>query len=167
MTETLAIDPQKVEEIFIDCLFRDGEDTTNLVAAEGITCTVGFNPERLESHREEVEALLAGLPDEFRESVGGGWSFLNACYDRYDNLWTGLQLRMEQLFQLGIAIGKVEHQIPRELWSALPGGMPYLVLKMQSIISVYIQGWLLELLDGPTSKIYKKLYSLEVLLKNS
>ncbi len=130
MTETLAIDPQKVEEIFIDCLFRDGEDTSNYVVAEGITCNVGFNPVRLESHRDEIEELLAGLPDEYRESGGGGWSFLNACNDRHGNQWTGLHQRMEQLFQLGIAIDKVEYQLPRELWNALPGGVPYLVIKI-------------------------------------
>lgn len=130
MPNTSTIDPQKVEEIFRDCLFRDGEDTTTHVRAEGISMTVGFNLERLESHRAEIESMLSELPEEFFESGGGGWSFLNACNDRHGNQWTGLQLRMDQLFQLGIAIGRVKYLLPREVWSVLPGGMPHLVVKI-------------------------------------
>lgn len=130
MSDTLMLNPQRVEEVFMDCLFKEGEDTTNYVKAEGIMATIGFHPERLDGHREEIEAMLTELPDEFRESGGGGWSFLNACMDRHGNQWTGLHQIMDQLFTLGIAIDKVEYQLPRDLWSALPGGMPYLVIKI-------------------------------------
>ena len=119
---------EKVEQIFLDCLFREGEDTSNHIAAEGIVSTVGFNPARLESHRAEIEALLDELPDEFKQSSGGGMSFLNACNDKHGDQWTGLHQRMEQLFQLGMAIKKVRSLMPRSMWSALPGGMPYYVI---------------------------------------
>jgi len=124
----MKLNPERVNEIFLDCLFRNGEDTSNHVKAEGITSTVGFHSGRLDSHKAEIEALLNELPDEFKKSGGGGWSFLNACNDKHGNQWTGFHQRMEQLFQLGIAIGKVESQLPREMWSALPGGMPYYVI---------------------------------------
>ena len=123
-----VLDPQRVEAIFFNCLFKDNEDTSNRVVAEGIVNTVGFNPERVERHKAEIAALLDELPDQFMKSSGGGWSFLNACNDKHGNQWTGNQQRMEQLFQLGIAIGKVEYQLPRDVWSELPGGMPYLVI---------------------------------------
>lgn len=116
---------ESVKKIFMDCLFRKDEDTTNHVKAEGITRIVGFHPERLESHRAEIAALLDELPDAFKESSGGGMSFLNACNDKHGNQWTGLQLHMEQLFQLGIGIGKVKCPMPREMWPVLPGGVPY------------------------------------------
>ena len=119
------IDPERVNAIFMDCLFKDGEDTSNHVKAEGITKNVGFHPDRLESHKAEIEAMLDELPEQFKESVGGGWSFLNACNDKHGNQWTGFHQRMEQLFQLGIGIGKVKCQLPREIWSVLPGGVPY------------------------------------------
>ncbi|MBU1149024.1 hypothetical protein KKI23_02940 [Patescibacteria group bacterium] len=119
---------QKVETIFQDCLFKGDEDKSDHIKAEGITVNVGFHPGRLESHRAEVEAMLDELPDEFKKSGGGGMSFLQACNDRHGNQWTGLHRIMELLFLLGIAIGKVEYQMPREMWSALPGGMPYLVI---------------------------------------
>ena len=35
---------------------------------------------------------------------------------------------MEELFCLGIAIGRVECLIPREMWKILPGGVPYYVI---------------------------------------
>lgn len=122
------IDPQRVEAIFIDCLFKDGEDTSKHVKAEGISCNIGFHPERLTGHKAEISALLDELPDEFKKSGGGGMSFLGACNDRNGNQWTGLHKRMEQLIQLGIGVGKVECLIPREFWAALPGGVPFYVV---------------------------------------
>ena len=91
--------------------------------------TVGFNRERLESHREEIMVMLAELPDEFRESRGG-WSFLNACMDRHGNEWTGMQRTVDHLFTLGIALDMAAYVFPRGLWEVLPGGMPYLVVKI-------------------------------------
>lgn len=119
---------KRVNEIFLDCLFRDGEDTSNHVKAEGIMTTVGFHPERLDSHKAEVETMLGELPSEFQMQGGGGMSFLNACVDKHGEQWTGHHPTMEQLFQLGIAIGKVAYIFPKEMWSVLPGGMPYYVI---------------------------------------
>ena len=56
-------------------------------------------------------------------------SFLDACMDKHGNQWTDFHQTMEQLVQLGIAIGEVEYCLPRDLWSALPGGVPFLVVK--------------------------------------
>mgnify|MGYP000963997481 CR=1 FL=1 len=132
MNHTVTLDPSIVERIFLDCLFQDGEDTADHIAVEGIVHNIGFHPGRLESHRDEVVALLGELPTEFMSAErggGGGWSFLNACNDRHGNLWTGMHLVMEQLFSLGIALGLAEYQLPREMWPVLPGGMPYIVIK--------------------------------------
>lgn len=125
---TTVLNPEKVNAIFVDCLFKGGEDTNRHVKAEDIVRNVGFHPERLESHKAEIAAMLDELPDEFKESGGGGMSFLNACNDKHGNQWTGLHQRMEQLFQLGIGVGKVKSLMPREMWGALPGGMPYYVV---------------------------------------
>jgi len=125
MSDTLVLNPQIVEEIFVDCLFRDNEDTTDHVVAEGIMMKVGFNPDRLNTHQSQIEAMLAELPDDYRESGGGGMSFLNACVDRHGNHWTGMQLTMDKLFMLGIAIGKAQYLMHRDMWYAFPGGVPY------------------------------------------
>ena len=125
---TMELSSKNVENAFLDCLFREGEDTTNHVEVKGITLNIGFHPERLESHREEIKQMLSELPDEFQASKGGGWSFLNACNDKKGNQWTDLQAIMEQLFLLGIGIDEARFQLPRKMWSVLPGGMPYIVV---------------------------------------
>jgi hypothetical protein len=94
---------------------------------EGITSKFGFNPRRLEKHRAEIGSIVEKLPDVFWEGRGGGSSFLNACVDRHGHHW-GEQRNVEQLMVLGIAIGKIEH-CPREMWSLLPGEMPYITVK--------------------------------------
>lgn len=142
MSEPL-IDPERVIEILRDCLYKDdeiGDDITSVedlpegtVVVEGILNPFGFEPTRLESHRDEVTTMLQGLPTEFRTSAnggGGGWSFLNACDDRNGFQWTGLHRTMDALFVLGIGLGLAEWLMPRDMWDALPGGMPYVVVKV-------------------------------------
>ena len=118
----------RVDSIFRDCLFKDNEDTSNHIKAEGIVHPVGLHPTRLEAHRAEVREMLLELPEEFLKSKGGGWSFLNACNDKHGKQWTGMHMIMEQLFQLGCALGLAQSQMPKDLWSVLPGGMPYYVV---------------------------------------
>jgi hypothetical protein len=119
----------KVMNLFSDCLFKPGEDTSKAVKVEGVIHTFGLHPERVARYKEEIIKMLSQLPDPFRQSAGGGWSFLNACNDRHGNQWIGLHQTMEQLFVLGIAIGRVESCMPRDMWDILPGGMPYYVIK--------------------------------------
>lgn len=129
---TLTAD--RVEQLTKACLYADDEwpgavtrdnAPEGAVFAEGILHTFAFNPDKLAEHKVEIGELLAELPTEFQMSGGGGWTFLNACMDRHGNQWTGLHLTMERLFCLGIATGQARWQLPREMWPALPGGMPY------------------------------------------
>ena len=132
------IDPEKVEEIFTDCLYRNEEISSlaanempeGMIKVEGIVATFGFHPERVKQHEAEIIEMLSQLPDNFKKSGGGGWSFLNACNTKDGELWTGLHQRMEQLFCLGIAIRKVEYMFSRDMWMTLPGSMPYIVIDL-------------------------------------
>jgi len=119
------LNASRVDTIFRDCLFSEEEDKADYVEAIGILATVHFHPGRLASYEKEIKLLLSELPDSFQEKLGGGMSFLNACMDRYDHQWTGLHATMEQLFLLGMATKMVCCPLPRDLWPALPGGMPY------------------------------------------
>jgi hypothetical protein len=101
---------------------------------EGIKMTRGilsvyvFDEFKLDAHRNDILEMLSELPGEFihvDQGGGGGWSFLNACMTASGEQWTGLHQQMEALFCLGMAIGAVEEQLPREMWDKLPGGMPY------------------------------------------
>jgi hypothetical protein len=134
------IDSKQVVTILTDCLFTEEElvegvlsEDADAVIANGILFNYAFHPQRLESHREEVEQMLCNLPLAFRPSAvggGGGWTFLNACQDANDVQWTGEHRVMEILFCLGIALGVAEWSLPRDLWEALPGGMPYVAVKV-------------------------------------
>ncbi len=108
-----------------------GKTPFPLVAVQGVLNNFVFHRERLESHREAVYQLLEELPDNFRQSVGGGWSFLNMCVDRDGNHWAE-HVNVEQLIVLGVGLDLMDFlpsQKHRNLWKAFPGGMPYLVFK--------------------------------------
>ena len=133
----LIIDEQEVEKMFLDCLYNE-EETKDVegipkdaVIVEGITNEFEFHPYRLEGKRIKVLKLLKALPHQFRKNDGGGWSFLNACNQDNGIQWTGFHQRMEQLFCLGMGLGLVECQIPREMWTVLPGEMPYYVINVE------------------------------------
>ena len=119
---------QNVEKVFFNCLFKEGENTNNPVIANGIMAKVGFHEERLNNNSDNIISMLNKLPKDFQKDSGGGMSFLNACDDYNGNQWTSLHKIMEQLFMLGLALGKVKCLMPRDMWKMLPGGMPYYVI---------------------------------------
>lgn len=123
----------RVAAVVTDGLFVDEEIQglsreeiqAKAVVIEGISRAYGFHPERLAGHRDEVYEMLSELPDGFRASAGGGASVLTAHVDRHGNTWTGFHQSVDELFVLGIALGLATWLLPREIWNALPGGMPY------------------------------------------
>lgn len=129
----LLIHAEAVEAAFLSCLFApeeivEGKAPEGAVIVEGITNKFGFHPQRLEAIRETVTRWLRALPTEFLQSGGGGWSFLNACNQVDGRQWADFHRHMEQLFCLGLGLGLVKSQIPRDMWDVLPGGMPYYVV---------------------------------------
>ena len=122
---------ERVQAITEACLFQNPEEKGPEVTVEGVVHSYIFQAERLTQYAEEIELLLEQLPIEFQATEkggSGGWSFLNACIDRQGQQW-GEQFNVEQLMCLGIAIGKVEMLMPKEMWYMLPGGMPYFSVK--------------------------------------
>jgi hypothetical protein len=95
-----------------------------------------LNLEKLEQFREAAKSWIAQLPNEFRCDIpegGGGWSFLNMCVDKDGHQWTGMHVTMDQMFALTKALGMSKEVLPREMWSALPGGMPYIQFSLEPI----------------------------------
>jgi len=119
---------EKVTQIFRDCLFVEGESTENHVLVEGLQLNIGFNPVKLEKHKEQIVFMLQELPESFQQAGGGGMSFLNACEDKHGYQWTGVHRTMDELFMLGAGINRVKELVPRHICSTLPGGMPYYVV---------------------------------------
>ena len=58
-TDTNILTADRVNSIFMDCLFKDGEDTSGHIVAEGIVQTVGLHPGRVEVHHLRGDALRA------------------------------------------------------------------------------------------------------------
>lgn len=133
-TQPGGIDPMRVETIYAKSLAEDLPDTDpNYKVTQGVLAPTAFDMSKLEKHRDEVAAMLAWLPTEFRvqtQGGGGGWSFLQACMDREGRQWTGLHRTQDQLFQLGIALGMAEWLAPRNMWDIFPGGMPYAAITL-------------------------------------
>ena len=124
----MELTSDNVQQTMRKCLFQDNEDTSKAVKISGIAATYGFNPDSLEKNKKDISDMLSQLPTQFHQGTGDGWSFLNACDDNKGNQWTGLHSVMDELFCLGLGIKRVRYLMPREMWTALPGGMPYLVV---------------------------------------
>lgn len=129
MTSNMTINSTNMSELtqsaFTDCLFKEGEDTTNHVKVQGLTSVYGLHPQRLEEKRELVNALLSELPPEFKK----GWSFLYLYTNKNGEPWTGLHRICEQLVVMAIGLGLMEYCLPKEMWAILPGGVPYIIIK--------------------------------------
>ena len=119
-----------VVNIFKNCLPKNASlPEDQKVKVEGILTTAAFEKEKLAKHKEEICSLLAELPDDFKKSKGGGMSFLSMCIDKNGTLWTGEHRTMELLLLLGLGIGKCSFTMQREMWSMLPGGLPYITIE--------------------------------------
>lgn len=122
----MKLDAKRVQKLILDSL-EPRADPEKTIIAEGVVHTFGFNADKLATHKQEIIDLLNELPDNFKEEVGGGWSFIQACVDKDGNHW-GEHHSMEELFCLGIAIGRVKCLMPKAMWRILPGGVPYYVI---------------------------------------
>ena len=125
----MELTDKNVEKMFKECHASNAENPTDgTTIIEGVANVFSFSTPKLEEHKEEIYDMLKQLPKEFMKDSGGGWSFLNACFDNKGGQWTGLHEDMDILFALGVGIKKVEYLLPREVWHVLPGKMPYLVV---------------------------------------
>ena len=126
----MPLTADRVNTIFAQAIASQEEiDAEKAVLTDVLVGVVGLVPERLEPFREEIGEMLHELPETFHMDKGGGWSFLEACNDRHGNQWTGLHRTMAELFALGVATDQAVCLLPRAMWSALPGGMPYYGVK--------------------------------------
>lgn len=124
----------KVRELLVACLYTDeecaeleeGQVPDNALKVEGIVNNFAFHPERVEQRKEEIRDLLNEMPDEFHVDKGGGMSFLKMCNDKHGEHWAEHRT-MGELIALGAAADMAKYCLPRELWSSLPGGVPYVV----------------------------------------
>lgn len=123
------INSEKLNEMLLDCLFKDDEvkdrkliNEDDAIYVDSIGCRFGLHKGRLENHREDIKEMIEQLPESFKE----GDSFLNLCITKDEEQWTGFHSVCEQLMVLGIACGYLEYTMPCAFWELLPGGLPVL-----------------------------------------
>lgn len=117
-----------VDKLVSACLYGDERPEEGALIVRGIVRTFGFDRDKVAERVGQVESLIRELPEPFLSSAGGGWSFLNLCVDRHDRQW-GEHPTMEALCCVAIAAGRASWLFPRDLWDALPGGVPYIVFE--------------------------------------
>lgn len=127
--ENIIITAKNMSELisksFMECLFKEEEDTSDCVKVEGVTGNFALHLQRLEEQREIVTALLAELPAEFKK----GYTFLNICTNKNGVLWTGEHRICEQLIVMAIGLKLMDYCMPRQMWDILPDGVPYIIVK--------------------------------------
>lgn len=121
----MKLTAENVEKLFKDCTSANGEQV------EGILIKIKLDTS---GRARDIGRLLSQLPDEFHIGKGGGWSFLNSCNTKNGDQWTGLHLTMEKLLMLGLASKQVVMLMPRDMWSIIPGGMPYFAVELNAIV---------------------------------
>lgn len=117
-----------VHETVKYCLFNADEDTSKHVVGEGLTGSFGFHPDRIEEKRPVIVEMIERLHPDFRESGGGGASFLQMCVDK-DGVQWGEHSTCSELIALASALKLASFPMPRGLWPMLPGGVPYVIFK--------------------------------------
>lgn len=132
----MELTAENVQRCINECLFRNGENHTDHVVGEGAILKFGFHPGRIAKNKANIASMLRDLPIEFHEKTGGGMSYLAACMTAQNIQW-GEHRNIDELLCLGTASGLVEFCAPREFWSAMPGGMPYFVVK--DLSEIYLE----------------------------
>lgn len=131
------LESEKVTELFFSCLYSEEElpeegMPEGHVAVHGMMMNIGFHPERLKEAKPIVAKMIGELPSAFfrsngsEDKAGGGWSFLNLCARDDGVQWTGSHEVMEQFLVMALGLGLAEFCLPRDMWSVLPGGVPYI-----------------------------------------
>lgn len=111
------------------------QDTDPTVPVDGLTFVEGvmrsfaFVTDRVNANKEDIISMLGQLPDDFMAGKGGGSSLMAMPFDRYGEQW-GEQADAEVLYVLGAALGLCIMPLPRDMWSIMPGGMPYVTVTL-------------------------------------
>ena len=103
----------RVREIFKKCFENTPGETIRRVTVDGIRpVRFAFHPRQVAEYYDEIQAMLAELPDSFMKSKGGGAAFVSFGCTRQGPKWTNSYEDQEKLALLGVAAGLVEYCMP-------------------------------------------------------
>lgn len=115
----------EVHSLMSECL-AEQFDSDGVIKVDAVVSSFAFDGAKINARSERIKALLSVMHSNFHKQHGGGWSFLQLPMDA-DGIQWGEQLEAEALVALAIAAGMGQFTLPRDMWSALPGGVPYVV----------------------------------------
>lgn len=116
----------EVRDLMIECLANDPPGKAAITRIEAVVHTFVFDSASIERNSGRIKALLSVMHSNFHKQHGGGWSFLQLPMDA-DGIQWGEQVDAEALVALAIAAGMGQFSLPRGMWNALPGGVPYVM----------------------------------------
>lgn len=126
----MELNSANVNKLFANCILNNEmQNHQHALRVDGVLSSAVFYLPALQKETPAIELLINQLPNIFKNEGEKGGSFLQMCEDYNGELWTGEHAVMERLLLLGIAIGKMGFLLPKPLWAALPGGMPYVHIK--------------------------------------
>jgi len=100
-------------------------DVPDSILIHGTLDVFSIDPSKVD--RTQVIDWLNQLDDAFMDNAGGGMSLMNMVETKDHELW-GEQYHADQLYVLAAALGLAAYSLPRPVWPALPGGMPYITI---------------------------------------
>lgn len=110
------LDSSEVHRIFTACCVKHGENVQRPCDVQGIKMQCRFNPHRLAQHKESIAALLQGLADGFKTSVGGSAPYAEFGITSGGHPWTHDERAKERLLLLGLGAGLITLPEPRRVW---------------------------------------------------
>src|SRR4029077_17734771 len=85
---------ERVDALMGEVLYKneeipaDGKPPTGAIIVEGVVRNFGFHPERFETAKPKLAALIKDIvPEGFYKGTGDGNSFLALCEDKNGVLW--------------------------------------------------------------------------------
>lgn len=96
------ITEEKVDTLYLLCLSK-GEPKKKTKKVTCFKTDVVFDRRTLTEYKEEIVEMLNNLSAHFKD----GASFIWACVDKHGRTWTTDETIMQELFLLGLAVGKV------------------------------------------------------------
>lgn len=130
MTEEAVLTPERVEEVFRNCMRRKTDTKDDLVRAEGQILPYGFSRTRLDEHSDTIRAFLAELPGELHESTGTGGNIRQAHHKSDGSTWTDEYLVVEHLVALGTATEMIRWLYPSSWRAMFECGLPVFVINI-------------------------------------
>lgn len=96
--------PERVEAIYLECLYRYGSSTRKIITViSPIDLHVLLHPERVYSHKDEIESMLEMLPS----ILGWGAPISEARRTCTGEVWTMNMDVVNMVIVLGVAIDRV------------------------------------------------------------